>query len=434
MKIKRVRAQDIRQAIKQVREELGPDAVILSNRRVNNEVEIVAAIDYDESMLDQPLRREELPALRDTVKPPASAGAQQKVNRVAEDSAGQIERFYFADDTDSARGEKKPQNPQNPQSTDGTQHESLVREVEYLRTLVRERAAPPAITPLELTDAEILMYRLQYVGFSTQLAQRWLQSHINSPQARHSLDNLWRQIQGDISRSLPIAGDDILDKGGVVALVGPTGVGKTTTIAKLTARYALRHGSKDIALITTDNYRVGAHDQLAVYANIIGVPLHVVGPEDSLDDILARVKSRRLVLIDTAGTSQRDSRIEQQLATIARSRFDIRVYLVLAAATQHNVLRQTVASYQRLVLDGCIVTKLDEALTLGAILSAVIESQLPVAYVTDGQRVPEDLQLARTNSLVNLALSGQDQNWLEVDQQAQIDRGFTRTGIGRVHG
>jgi flagellar biosynthesis protein FlhF len=201
----------------------------------------------------------------------------------------------------------------------------------------------------------------------------------------------------------------------MIALVGSTGVGKTTSVAKLAARYALRHGQRSVALVTTDCYRIGAHEQLFTYGRILGVPVQVASSHEELQSTLASLADRRLVLIDTAGMSQRDLRLAEQLATLRDSGFPLRTYLVLNVTTQLNVLDEAVRAFGKAALEGCILTKVDEAASLGGVLSVVAKHRLPLAYVGDGQRVPEDLHPARAHNLVNRAVSlmqqaGQDSN------------------------
>jgi flagellar biosynthesis protein FlhF len=184
---------------------------------------------------------------------------------------------------------------------------------------------------------------------------------------------------------------DVMSQGGVVALVGPTGVGKTTTVAKLAARYALRHGYDQVALVTTDSYRIAAHEQLRTYARILGIPVRVANDENELRTTLDNLADRSLVLIDTAGMSQRDRRLAEQFRTLVAGAPAVQTYAVLAANTQAATLDEVVGAFQGAELDGCVLTKLDECTSLGGILSTIMERHLPLAFFSDGQRVPEDI-------------------------------------------
>jgi flagellar biosynthesis protein FlhF len=216
-------------------------------------------------------------------------------------------------------------------------------------------------------------------------------------------EHAWQLALAELSASLPVADGDFLDQGGIVALVGSTGVGKTTSIAKLAARYVLRHGRRHVALVTTDSYRIGAHEQLITYGRLLGISVQVASDHKELRSILNSLADKRLVLIDTAGMSQRDVRLTEQFATLADSGIPIRTLLVLSATLHPSVLEETIRAFSSVALEGAILTKLDEAASLGGVLSTVIRQHLPLMFVANGQRVPEDLQPARAQELVQLA-------------------------------
>jgi flagellar biosynthesis protein FlhF len=197
--------------------------------------------------------------------------------------------------------------------------------------------------------------------------------------------------------------NEILEQGGVYALVGPTGVGKTTTTAKLAARCVMRHGPSKLALITTDGYRIGGYEQLRIYGKILGVMVHSVKDESDLKIALAELKNKHTVLIDTVGVSQRDKMVTQQVAMLSGSGVDVKRLLCLNATSTGETLTEVVRAYRGEGLSGCILTKLDEAATIGGALDIVIRQKLNLYYVASGQRVPEDLHVANKQYLVDRA-------------------------------
>jgi len=396
MKIKRFFAADIRQAIHKVREALGPEAVILSNRPVQGGIEIVAAADYDEALFstlgaqaapvqeggtDSQARGQESPPVTDD----AGVGAQARGSTL------------------SRKPGYKPADTGRP-LIEWSQEPALVemrRELATLRSLLEHQISGLAWgdvgrrSPLRAT----LLRRFMELGLSPHLCQQIADSVSEDV----DFDHAWRHGLGLLSHRLAVTDDDILTEGGVVALVGPTGVGKTTTIAKLAARYALRHGPNRVALVSTDSYRIGAHEQLRIYGRILNVPVCLATNEEELRNMLEDLRDKQLVLIDTAGMSQRDLRLSKQLALLSDSAvagIPIKSYLVLSATSSVNSLNQIVQAFHAVQPQGCILTKLDESVSLGAALSAVIEHKLPVAYTSNGQRVPEDIQPARAHSLI----------------------------------
>jgi flagellar biosynthesis protein FlhF len=197
--------------------------------------------------------------------------------------------------------------------------------------------------------------------------------------------------------------DAILDQGGVFALVGPTGVGKTTSTAKLAARCVIRHGPEKLALITTDAYRIGGHEQLRIYGKILGVMVHSVKDESDLRIALKELRSKHTVLIDTVGVSQRDQNVAEQVAMLSDTGANVKRLLCLNATSTNETLNEVVRAYQGSGLAGAIMTKLDEAASIGSVLDVVIRQKLKLFYISNGQRVPEDLHLADSAMLIDRA-------------------------------
>jgi flagellar biosynthesis protein FlhF len=195
-------------------------------------------------------------------------------------------------------------------------------------------------------------------------------------------------------RHMPVVEKLTTVNGGVIALVGPTGAGKTTTIAKLAAHWSMQHGSQDLALVSTDGYRIGAREQLMTYARILGAPMHVANNGKELSRVLERLKAKKLVLIDTAGMGPRDVRLSEQLSALQLGAARARVLLTLPAQGEGHALDEIVHAFARISPAACILTKVDEAASLGGVLSITLRHKLRIAYVCNGQRVPEDLHPA----------------------------------------
>jgi flagellar biosynthesis protein FlhF len=195
-------------------------------------------------------------------------------------------------------------------------------------------------------------------------------------------------------KHLPVVSDLASVTGGVMAIVGPTGAGKTTTIAKLASRWCMRYGNEQLALVSTDGYRIGARDQLASYARLLGVPMHAANSGKDLSKILDRLKSKTMILIDTAGMGPRDIRLAEQLSALRSGAPAARVMLALPAQGEGKALDDIVRSFAGAAPIACILTKLDEAASLGAVISTAVRHRLKIAYLCNGQRVPEDLHTA----------------------------------------
>ncbi len=261
----------------------------------------------------------------------------------------------------------------------------------------------------------VLLNLMSEMGLGADVCETVL-SHLD--QSNDDPHKVWQQALGIIAHCLPINRRDLLAEGGRIALVGSTGVGKTTTIAKIAARFAHTHGKRSVAMISTDQFRIGAQEQLSHFARLLEVPMLTARNSDELSDRLEMFADKKLVLIDTAGVSQQDLRLSEQFHRMQKNAPQIKPYLVLSANTQLAALNQTVLNFSKVKLAGAIVTKLDEAASLGGIITTSIRHQLVLAYCGTGQKVPEDLEVAKSHRLISKAVSLMQQYSEQFDQEA----------------
>jgi flagellar biosynthesis protein FlhF len=296
----------------------------------------------------------------------------------------------------------------------------MSKELKYLRSAMDTKFANIswALNPEVSSLRNDLLQRLTNMGISKKLAD----ALANQLADANDAESAFVKAQEMLSQALPIADDDLLETGGIVALVGPTGVGKTTTIAKLAAKFILKHGSNQVALITTDNYRIGAHEQLNTYGRILNVPVRVASCADDLSNIINSFANKRLILIDTAGMCQRDMKLVEQINTLQQNDLPIRSYLVMSAATEYKAMDSIIKAFSVFGPQAAILTKLDEAIMIGSAISSIIEHNLPLSFITDGQQVPEDFHSPDARSLIGQCV-------LELNaEDSQDDEGYQPWG------
>jgi flagellar biosynthesis protein FlhF len=264
----------------------------------------------------------------------------------------------------------------------------------------------------------MLKERLESIGIQNPIREQ-LEERM---EGERDFDTAWAKVRKQLHSAIQTEYSEIIDMGGVISLVGPTGSGKTMTVGKLAARYVMRHGADSLALVTTDRYRIAAHEQLKVFGRILNVPVHVVDEENCLDDILDRCSDRKLVLVDTAGLMQSDRSWNEQLKELKMSAHKIQNYLVMPSTGQYAVMKANYKHYKMVGLAGTILTKLDEAVSLGEAISYLVASKLPCAYVTDGQRVPEDIHLSKKEDLLNKAeeLLNNAERWVTIPDRDSV--------------
>ena len=457
MNVRKFIAANARDALRKVKETLGNDAIILSNRGVPGGVEIMAVAARDMAMIvptpagdtapppqaerppqapvDEDYRvllssaRARISGTQPAVTPPPArpaaspppvvrpAVAQQRppvqVN-AGIPRTGALRNPELNRPSSSAAATSRPAAAAQTQASTARRSEAevvpqaVMDEIRSLRKIVEQHLAGFAwgeTARSEPVKTEVLRQMLD-AGFSPQLARDLigdLPPEMDSVQAM-----AW--VKGAADRSLMTVGseNDIVDRGGVYALVGPTGVGKTTTTAKLAARCVLRHGPSKVALVTTDGYRIGAHEQLRIYGRILGVAVYLVKDALELRQTLAELQHKHMVLVDTMGMSQKDKLVPEMTDMLAGC--DVQRLLLLSSTSRGDTLDDVVRAYAGNNLSGCILTKIDEAASLATPLDVIMRHGLPLYYVSNGQRVPEDLHLPNRGYLLHRAFKDVPEN------------------------
>ncbi|EPC04282.1 hypothetical protein L861_02895 [Litchfieldella anticariensis FP35 = DSM 16096] len=391
MSVKRFVGSNSREAMRQVRATLGDDALILSNRRIDEGVEILAMADDEHDRLTQ------TSATRAVAASPQT-GAGHAVTNVAPMPSVVAPSAVTSPMDFAALSER------------------LLGEMQDMRAMLSRQGGGTA-TASTPSVTNRLRQCLWGAGIGPRLADELLATlpaELSALDGGEAEGKAWLKRQLSARLVVSESEAELLDAGGVIALVGPTGVGKTTTTAKLAARYVMRHGSEGVVLVTTDSYRVGAHEQLRIYARLLGVEVHALDAETPLEALLEQLGDKRLVIIDTVGMSQRDQRLVKQVAQLGSNGKRVRLMLLLNAASHGDTLEDVIVTYRRAAqasdnrLVDCILTKSDEAARLGPLLDAVIRHGLQLHYVSHGQQVPEDLCLANAHRLVDQALDVDD--------------------------
>lgn len=416
MKAKRFTGPNSRAVLQQVRAELGADAVILGNRALANGIEVLAVSNQHMEELisveERPPRSAEPPAV------PAGSGAEAMSFKAFLERGAAKEQAAAApvaplvaavapkvrtsfNGVPKVMEAKELPRTLEARERDALRQRDLLAEIHSMKGLLQQQMTALAWgesmrrRPL----AALLLRNMLTAGFGAGLARALterLPDDFSEPQALQWLHKV-------LARNLACEPEPgIIKSGGVYALVGPTGVGKTTTAAKLAARAVMMHGPQSLGLITTDCYRVGAQDQLRIYGKILGVPVLVAQDATDLEHAVAAMAGKHTVLIDTVGMSQRDERVAEQHKLLAVS--GIKRLLLLNATAQKETLEDVVRAYVKAKTCGAVITKLDEAVKVGCALDVLIRHRLNLHFVTNGQRVPEDLHGANAMLLVHRAL------------------------------
>lgn len=439
MNVRKFIAANARDALRKVKETLGTDAIILSNRSVPGGVEIMAVAARDMAMI-VPSSASDQPPVRRPVAPPAAEADDYRVSLSGARPGMTPQRPVQPAARPAAMAAAQPEIPRTVNA--GIPRTGGLRNLDVGRPAAAPLAENPAPAPrrseAEVVPAAVMdeirslrrIVEQHLAGFAwgeaarsapakTEVLRQMLDSGFSPQFTRELLDDLpgemdisqalaW--VKGAADRSLVTAGidGDIVDRGGIYALVGPTGVGKTTTTAKLAARCVLKHGPSKVALVTTDGYRIGAHEQLRIYGRILGVSVYLVKDAIELQQTLIELEHKHLVLIDTMGMSQKDKLVPELTGMLAGC--DVRRLLLLSATSRGDTLDDVVRAYYGNDLAGCILTKVDEAAGLATALDVIMRHRLRLHYVSNGQRVPEDLHLPNRTYLLHRAFKEQPED------------------------
>jgi len=434
-------------------------AAILSTNNVNGGIEIVAATDYEEAIRFSKLDKQNQAKTPLSQSSPKGLDINQTIqqinfNREAKNKAAttavashhtekapstfhstptsrdsniqqSTQNVDFKNDKVGARTYQSEHLPTQQRLDWGTDPviSNVHDELKLLRGLLQGQLAENDWSRRKNqnpVEAEILK-RLVNLGLPVELAESYAKVEENT-----DLGDAWYRVAASFGHDIPVAEENIIESGGCFALVGPTGVGKTTSIAKLAALAVKKYGADEVALISTDSYRIAAHQQLEIYAQIMGVVVALASDAHELDQALANFSDKKLVFIDTAGIGQRDRRLTEQLACLNVSEHKINHLLVLSATSQLANLHESVKRFGQFRLQGAIITKLDEATSLGTVLATIIRSQLDLYYITDGQNVPDDIHQAKAHQLVTEAISLANQYPQEISEEWRLAQNLKR--------
>ncbi|MCI5105784.1 MAG: flagellar biosynthesis protein FlhF [Pseudomonadales bacterium] len=378
MRVERFQEENMQKAMARVRSELGQDAVLISSRNIDGQIEVMAASDYDPEQLKQEMNK---------LAPKKPAGKPKS-------------EFLF-----EVLSDKQTRAEQAPSLME------MQEELGRLRELFEGELAQLAWRDARSRQPNrmALLTRLEEIGVSRDIAVKI----VNKILPCDDLELGWRRSLRILTKVVKAPAHDPLRDGGVIALVGPTGVGKTTTAAKLAAQFAERHGRNQVALVTTDNVRVGGKDQLISLGSTLGIPVQVASDAQELRRTLDSFAGRKLVIIDTAGVNPRSQDLLAEYEKTVGENNDVLPFLVLSATAQESVISETIRAYSALKLMGAIITKTDENVSIGAAISGAIRFRLPVAFLGIGQSIPEDLIAAEPKFFWNKLL----ENYRELRRQ-----------------
>jgi len=412
MRIQRYLAKDMRSALAQVREAMGPEAVIMSTGTVGDQVEVVAAIDVQIAQEFAAPRGAAPQVIQpENIERAAVRRASSQLSEALVPKAALVVPAAAAAPVQAL-----------------AQHSELANEVKDMRRMLEAQLATLAWNDMSRRSPlqAAMLKELAQLGITQDLASslaRKIPANMNFSAAR-------RFALATIARTVQVTGDRWLETGGRIAFAGPAGAGKTTLLAKLAARWVLRHGPRRIALVSADAVRIGAHEQMHMLGRLLGVTAHTIYDVAELPELLDALSGQQLVLIDTAGASPRDPDLARRLRLLDQAKTHIETSLVIPASIQAGAIEEAMKLFAVARPASCVITKVDEAVSLGGVLSALVRHKLPVAYMSDGQRVPEDLQPARAHTLVSRAVEIASRNGATADDEV-MQRRITGVPHGR---
>lgn len=440
MRIQRFIAKDMRTALAQVRDGLGPDAVILSSGRIGSEVEVVAAMDMEVGRMAEAA----------LAAAPAKSAIHPSFARHPDSVEARVERAVRGQPVELAPAATAPATaparrassqisealapviatpaPPVAAAVPNASGDAALAEMKDIRRMLEAQLATLAWNDMTRRSPiqAAMLKELAQLGITQDLSN----SLIRKIPRELSFSAARRFALATVARTLQVTGDRWLEKGGTVAFAGPAGAGKTTLLAKLAARWVLRHGPRRVAIVSADSVRIGAHEQMHMLGRLLGVTTHNVYDVAELPELLYELRGCQFIMIDTAGTSPRDPELARRLRLLNNLQASIETSLVLPASTQAGAIDEVVQRFALAKPSSCVLTKVDEAVSLGGVLSALIRHKLPAAYISDGQRVPEDLSPARSHVLVSRAVEIASHNGAVADDEV-MQRRMTGGGHGR---
>jgi len=404
MQVRKYQATSMNEALKLVRRDLGSQAIIVSTKTVGGMknkdsfgkqagVEIIAAIDYDFDS-SSPETKSFSQLVKDKFSPigglPSEGDSLEKIRYELSELKRIVKQYCNC--SEEIKG--------------GYAYGEL-KELKWMAQFFLKQATSlnRGHFPEHLGDLYYQMLKQDICEETVLKLVDELREDL-SPDLLGDKDQVRKSLISKIEKDLLLAGSIDLTPGKnkIAAFVGPTGVGKTTTIAKLAANYALEK-KKKVALVTIDTYRIAAVEQLKIYSNIIGLPFESVSSPAELKQVLAKFADKDLILIDTAGRSQRDQSQIDDIKGFLEQSFPIEIFLLMSITCKEHNLSAISQQFGLLPIDSIIFTKLDESYTYGSIINQLFKIKKPLSYLTTGQKVPEDIEVATKERIISLVLN-----------------------------